>query len=42
MLPGEKDNFYDRLYGSMVLPSSIIEFYPDATLVIDNEGRVVA
>ncbi len=42
MLPGEKGNFYDRLHGSMILPSSIIEFYPDATLVIDNQGRVVA
>jgi PAS domain S-box-containing protein len=42
MLPGDKGNFYDRFYGSMILPSSIVEFYPDATLVIDNKGKVVA
>jgi len=42
MLPEDKDNFYDRLQGSMILPSGIVEFYPDATLVIDNQGKVVA
>jgi PAS domain S-box-containing protein len=42
MVPDRKDNFYDKLHGSMVLPSSIVEFYPDATLVIDNGGKVIA
>ncbi len=26
----------------MILPSGIVEFYPDATLIIDNRGRVAA
>ncbi|BAI62856.1 putative histidine kinase [Methanocella paludicola SANAE] len=42
MLPEDKGNFYDRLHDSVILPSSIVEFYPDATLVVDNGGRVVA
>jgi PAS domain S-box-containing protein len=42
MVPDRKDNFYDKLHGRMVLPSSIIEFYPDATLVVDDRGKVIA
>jgi PAS domain S-box-containing protein len=37
-----KDSLYDRLYGSIILPSNIVEFYPDPTLVIDAEGKVAA
>ncbi|HTY91449.1 MAG TPA: PAS domain S-box protein [Methanocella sp.] len=42
LVPDNRDNFYDRLHGSMILPSSVVEFYPDPTMVIDNEGHVVA
>jgi PAS domain S-box-containing protein len=38
----QKDAFNDRLKRSNSELSNIIEFYPDATLIIDNDGRVVA
>src|SRR5208282_3945628 len=37
-----KHSLYDRLYGSIISPSNVVEFYPDPTLVIDAEGKVVA
>ena len=37
-----RNGLHDRLYGSIILPSNVIEFYPDPTLVVDNSGTVVA
>lgn len=42
LLREPKDDFYDRLHRSIILPSSIVEFYPDATLIIDDQGKVIA
>jgi PAS domain S-box-containing protein len=37
-----KDSLRDRLYGSIILPSNMVEFYPDPTLVIDADSKVAA
>ncbi len=42
LLRRPKDNFYDRLQRSMILPAGIVEFCPDAMLVVDNRGHVAA
>ncbi len=41
-LKTSRSSLHDRLYGSIILPSNIIEFYPDPTLVVDTSGTVVA
>ncbi|MGA9139632.1 MAG: PAS domain S-box protein [Methanocella sp.] len=41
-LAGQKDALNERLKQSNVELSNIIEFYPDATLIIDNGGKVMA
>jgi PAS domain S-box-containing protein len=41
-MAGQKDALNDRLKQSNAELSNIIEFYPDATLIIDNGGKVVA
>ncbi len=38
----QKDSLNDRLKQSNTELSNIIEFYPDATLIVDNAGKVLA
>jgi PAS domain S-box-containing protein len=41
-MAGNGNSLRGKLRGTDLLPYKIIEFYPDATLVIDNEGTVLA
>jgi PAS domain-containing protein len=42
LIAEQKDSLYDLLKRSNKELANIIEFYPDATLIINNDGKVVA